>query len=98
MPLSRRLPKRGFSRARFAQETCIVTLTDLNRHFDHGDTVTVTLLHDRGIVKGTARLLVKVLGNGALEKKLTVQVHGCSKSAREAIEKQGGEVHLTKGE
>lgn len=87
-PLFRRLPKRGFSNARFKKEYAIVNLGDLNT-FDAGTVVTPDLLVERRLVRS---LLdgVKVLGEGELTVKLTVQAHAFSASAKEKIEVAGG--------
>jgi large subunit ribosomal protein L15 len=87
MPLVRRLPKRGFkniNRKYFAP----VNLCDLNV-FEEGTEVTVELLAAKGLVNGQFDG-VKVLGDGAIEKKLTVKVNAFSASAKEQIEAVGG--------
>jgi large subunit ribosomal protein L15 len=96
MPLSRRLPKRGFSNAQFKQSYEIVNLDDLNRLFEQGTEVTIALLAASGLVSGKNKALIKILGDGVLEKKLIVYADACSQRAEEAIKKQGGEVRLTK--
>ena len=88
MPLVRRIPKRGFFNI-FRVEFQVVNLKDLERLFADGDTVTVEMLVERGLVRGGKRL-VKVLGDGELSKKLIVQVHKFSASGRAGIEKAGG--------
>jgi large subunit ribosomal protein L15 len=88
MPLVRRIPKRGFCNI-FRVEFQVVNLRDLERLFADGDTVTVEMLVERGLVRGGKRL-VKVLGDGELSKKLSVQVHKFSASARAGIENAGG--------
>lgn len=88
MPLVRRLPKRGFTNI-FRVEFQVVNLRDLERVFADGDTVSPESLTDKGLVRGGKRL-VKVLGDGELSKKLAVQVHKFSASARAGIEKAGG--------
>jgi large subunit ribosomal protein L15 len=88
MPLVRRIPKRGFANI-FRVEFQVVNLKDLERVFADGDTVSVESLVERGLVRGGKRP-VKVLGDGELKKKLTVQVHKFSHSARAGIEKAGG--------
>jgi large subunit ribosomal protein L15 len=99
MPLARRLPKRGFNNKRFQVEYVIVNLDTLNSRFNEGDEVTKQALVDCGVLKKShIKANVKVLGGGALEKKLTVYADKMSKSAREALENLGGEVHITKGE
>lgn len=88
MPLVRRLPKRGFTNI-FRVEFQVVNLRDLERVFADGDTVSPESLTDKGLVRGGKRL-IKVLGDGELSKKLAVQVHKFSASARTGIEKAGG--------
>jgi large subunit ribosomal protein L15 len=88
MPLVRRIPKRGFFNV-FRVEFQVVNLRDLERVFADGDTVSVDALVAKGLVRGGKRP-VKVLGDGELKKKLTVQVHKFSASARDGIEKAGG--------
>jgi large subunit ribosomal protein L15 len=87
IPLIRRLPKVGFknpTRKVFAP----VNLTDLAR-FDEGSEVTVEMLKAAGLANGHFDG-IKILGNGALDKKLTVKADAFSKSAREKIEAAGG--------
>lgn len=91
MPLYRRLPKRGFNN-KWAKEYAEVNIKDLNK-FDDGATVDVAALIEKGIVK-KALDGVKVLGNGELEKKLTVKAAKFSKSAAEKIEKAGGKAEV----
>jgi large subunit ribosomal protein L15 len=87
MPLYRRLPKRGF-RNIFAKKYAIVNVHDLNR-FEEGTTVTPKMVQEQGIVKKIQDGL-RILGEGTLEKKLTVQAHYFTQSARQKIEKAGG--------
>ena len=91
MPLYRRLPKRGFTN-KWAKEYAEVNVKDLNK-FDDGATVDAAALIEKGIVK-KALDGVKVLGNGELEKKLTVKAAKFSKSAAEKIEKAGGKAEV----
>jgi large subunit ribosomal protein L15 len=88
MPLVRRLPKRGFTNI-FRVEFQVVNLRDLERVFADGDIVSPESLTEKGLVRGGKRL-IKVLGDGELSKKLAVQVHKFSNSARAGIEKAGG--------
>jgi large subunit ribosomal protein L15 len=88
MPLVRRIPKRGFSN-RFRVEYQVVNLRDLERVFDNGETVSPEQLIGRGLVRAGAER-VKILASGELTKKLTVQAHRFSESAKAAIEKAGG--------
>jgi len=86
-PLFRRLPKRGFTNIN-RKEYAIVNLDALNR-FEDGAEVTAALLLETGIVSNE-KAGIKVLGNGALNKKLTVKAHKFSASAKESIENAGG--------
>lgn len=90
-PLMRRLPKRGFNNIN-RKEYAIVNLETLNR-FEDGATVNVETLKEAGIIKNELAG-VKVLGNGTLEKKLTVQAAKFSKTAEEAITQAGGSVEV----
>lgn len=87
MPLYRRIPKRGFTN-RNTKEIVGINLAVLER-FDNGATVDVKALIEAGIVKNP-RDGVKILGNGELTKKLTVQANAFSASAKEKIEALGG--------
>lgn len=96
MPLSRRLPKRGFSNAEFKKLFELINLDALEAAFEAGTEVTQELLLEKGVIKGKRGYSVKVLGNGTLTKKLIVHADAVSKTAEEAIKKQGGEVHINK--
>lgn len=91
MPLYRRIPKRGFTNI-FKKEIANVNLDVLNS-FENGTVVTPELLVETGIIKSFKEGL-KVLGNGELEKSLTVRAHGFSKAAAEKIEKAGGKAEV----
>ncbi|MGH8023332.1 MAG: 50S ribosomal protein L15 [Limisphaerales bacterium] len=88
MPLIRRIPKRGFNNARFTIEYLPVNVGDLNR-FEDGATVDEAALRSIGLANGRA-LGVKILGNGELSKKLTVNASAFSASAKSKIEARGG--------
>ena len=88
MPLYRRLPKRGFNNKLFATQYAEINVSDLNI-FDDGTVVTQELLVEKGLVKKIYDG-VKVLGDGELTKKLTVQAAKFTKSASEKIEAAGG--------
>ena len=96
MPLSRRLPKRGFNNAAFKQKFEIVNLAQLHELFENGSDVTRETLIEKGVIKGKRGYQLKILGNGVLEKKLTVRADAFSQTAAEAIKKQGGEVLVSK--
>ena len=88
LPLARRLPKRGFNNKKFATVFIPVNLESLNQ-FDDGATVDEAALRAAGLVNGRGDG-VKILGQGELEKKLTVKAAAFSASARAAIEGKGG--------
>lgn len=92
LPLYRRLPKRGFSNAMFKKTYAVINVSDLNM-FEDGTEVTPELLKEMGIIKKQLSG-IKVLGNGSLEKKLTVRAHVFSSSAKEKIEAQGGKAEV----
>jgi large subunit ribosomal protein L15 len=91
MPLHRRLPKKGFNNTQFQDRIAVVNVANLNDRFEDGAIVTEATLRETGLVSGRCDA-VKVLGNGDLEKKLTVTVNAVSASAKEKIEKAGGTV------
>ena len=91
MPLYRRLPKRGFKNI-FAKEYAEVNIAQLNR-FEDGATVDPVALIEAGILKNF-RDGIRILGNGTLEKKLTVIANGFTKTAEEKIVAAGGKVEV----
>jgi large subunit ribosomal protein L15 len=88
MPLIRRIPKRGFNNSRHGTRYLPVNLDALNR-FDEGARVDEAAMRSAGLANGTADG-VKILGGGALAKKLTVSAHAFSASAKTKIEAKGG--------
>lgn len=84
MPLFMKLPIRGFNNARFRREYHVVNLKQLNDMFKDGETVSLATLKDRGFISGPSHG-VKLLGNGDLDKKLTIRVQAMSDSAREKL-------------
>lgn len=95
MPLVRRVPKRGFNN-RFALTLITVNVGDLERAFDAGEEVTPETLREKSLARRRYDVL-KVLGDGELTKKLKVSAHRFSKTAREKIEKAGGEAIVLPG-
>jgi large subunit ribosomal protein L15 len=91
-PLYRRLPKRGFNNARFATVYAVINVSDLNR-FENGTVVSPALLKEVGLIKNQLDG-IKVLGNGELTKKLTIQANKFSKTAVEKIEKSGSKIEV----
>ena len=90
-PLFRRIPKRGFTNIN-RKEYAIINLDDLNV-FEDGAVVTAADLIEAGLVK-KEKSGIKVLGNGELERKLTVKAAKFSASAKEAIETAGGSIEV----
>lgn len=91
MPLYRRIPKRGFTNI-WGDEFTTLNVSDLNR-FEAGTVVTPQLLKECGMAK-QVKDGIKILGNGNLEKSLTVQAHKFSKTAVEKIESAGGKAEV----
>lgn len=88
-PIMRRFPKRGFSNAGFRADHHVINLRELEKHFDAGATVDQAALVAKGLVPNM-ELPLKVLGEGDLTKKLTVNAAKFSASAKSKIEKVGG--------
>lgn len=91
MPLYRRIPKRGFTN-RNSKEIIAINIDKLEV-FDNDSVVTIEELLERRIIRKTGDG-VKILGNGDLTKKLTVQVNAFSASAKEKIEALGGKAEV----
>ena len=91
MPLTRRIPKRGFNNI-FAKPLEIINLSALNK-FEDGETVTAEALLAKGILS-KCEYGYKVLGNGTVTKKVTVQAAAFSEAAKEAIEAAGGKAEV----
>ena len=91
MPIARRLPKKGFTNGRFKEVYAVVNVSDLETFFEAGASVDEASLRATGLVKG-AQDGVKILGDGELTIKLKVQADKISATAREKIEKAGGEI------
>ena len=91
MPLQRRVPKRGFNNI-FATRYAIVNLAALNK-FENGAVVDTEALKAAGLVKNSYDG-VKILGNGSLEKNLTVKAAAFSESAKSKIEAAGGKAEV----
>ena len=89
MPLSQRLPKLPGFKNRFKKIYAVVNVSKLSRFAD-GAKVDAEALHEAGLIKGDEQ--IKILGAGRIKRRLTVEAHAFSNSAREAIEKAGGTV------
>ncbi|WP_018924653.1 50S ribosomal protein L15 [Salsuginibacillus kocurii] len=90
-PIFKRTPKRGFTNPN-RKEYTVVNLDDLNR-FEEGTEVTPELLQEKGVISKTKNG-VKILGNGNVEKRLTVKANKFSASASKAIEAAGGQTEV----
>ncbi len=91
MPIYRRLPKKGFSNVDFAIRYATINVSTLEERFEAGTEITEELLRAEGLVKGRHHG-IKILGDGELTKKFSVSAHKVSASAKEKIEKAGGNV------
>ena len=93
MPLTRRLPRRGFNNKNFKKEYNIINVSQLN-NLKENTVVTAELLLEKNIISKIAPYGLKVLGNGNLNKALTVKASKFSASATEKITKVGGKVEV----
>ena len=92
MPLTRRLPKRGFNNKKFAKVYAEINVSELNV-FENGAVVTFETLVEKGMVKKTVDG-VRILGKGELNAKLEVKAAGITASAKEKIEAAGGKAEV----
>ena len=92
-PIYRRIPKRGFNNANFTVRYATINLSDLNKFFNDGDVVSEEILKERGIIKKSLAG-IKILGNGTLEKKLTIKANRFTSSAVSKIENAGGKAEV----
>jgi len=92
LPLYRRIPKRGFKNAMFKTRYAVINVEELNA-FEDGTVVSPALLKEAGIIKNQLDG-VKVLGNGKLEKKLTIQANKFSTSALDKIKESGSKAEV----
>ena len=90
MQMYRRIPKRGFNN-KWALKVGEVNVGDLEKAFEAGEEVTPETLKAKNLA-GVGYDVLKILGNGEISKKLKISAHRFSKSAREKIEKAGGEI------
>jgi len=98
MPLYRRLAQRGFSNYPFKQEWQIINLGEIEKRYEAGETVDLVSLIKKGLVKSAITsgksVPVKILANGDFTKKLSFKVDAASASAKEKIEKLGGDITI----
>ena len=88
MPLYRKVPERGFTRGRFLKRYDSINLGQIDNMFQDGDVVNLIALRDKGFLKGTTYGL-KVLGHGEITKKVTIEAHALSASAKEKMDRAG---------
>ncbi len=93
MPLHRRIPKRGFNNKLFAKEYTIVNLKKIATIEDE-DTITPELLLQRRLISKIAKDGVKILGDGQLNRAVTIKAHAFSKSALQKITEAGGKAEV----
>ena len=93
IPLTRRLPRRGFNNKNFSVEYSIVNVGQLNA-FKEGTVITAELLKEKNIIKNIAPYGLKVLGNGNLEKALIIKANKFSETAIQKINKVGGKAEV----
>ena len=94
MPLYRRIARKGFSNYPFKKEYVCINVDQLEAKYNDGETVNKETLVTKGFISSKETSMIKVLGNGDITKKLTVDVEKVSASAKEKIEKAGGSVKV----
>ena len=94
MPLYRRVAIRGFSNYPFKKEYVCINVGQLEAKYADGETVNKESLIAKGFISKKSASLVKILGNGDITKKVTVEVEKVSASAKAKIEKAGGTVKV----
>lgn len=87
LPLYRKLPCKGFPNGRFRKEVCAINLSKIEEFFQNGDVVNFESLRQKGLVSREAIRGIKILSDGELTKKVTIEAHGFSQSAKEKLEK-----------
>ena len=92
LPLYRRLPKRGFSNAKFKTEYAVINVSDLDK-FEEGTVITPELLKEVGMIKKQLAG-IKVLGNGEITKKITIRAHRFTSSALRKLEESGSKAEV----
>lgn len=93
MPLSRRIPKRGFNNAKYGKDVESVTLASIVAKFPESCQITREVLLERGLIKRSDSY-IKIIGNDKLETKYDFSVHFISKGAAKSVEEIGGKVEI----
>lgn len=89
MPLYRKLPCRGFTNSRFKNEFIIINLSKINEIFNDGDVVNCATLYEKGYTQKRSPKALKILANGELNKKVSIEAHLFSKEAEDKLQKAG---------
>ena len=94
LPLFRKMPIRGFTRGRFYKESLSLNLGMLEKLFKDGETVNYETLREKGLAPRLLPGGIKILGQGELKKKVTIEAHRFSESAKAKLEKNGISFHV----
>ena len=86
VPLYRKLPVRGFTRGRFAKAKQAITFAMIEKHYNDGETVSPITLREKGLIDRLLPGGVKILATGDLTKKVKIEAHGISASAKAILE------------
>lgn len=86
VPLYRKLPIRGFSRGRFVKESQAIALSKIDAHYEDGETVNVVTLRAKGLIHRRLPGGIKILSNGELTKKVSIEAHAFSAGALKKIQ------------
>lgn len=89
LPLFRKLPTRGFNHGRFERESFSINLALLEKRYEDGEVVNYETLRKKGLAPRVIPGGIKILGQGQLTKKVTIEAHRFSASAKEKLEKNG---------
>ena len=87
MPLYKKIPTRGFPNARFQSAFLAINLADIEQHFKDGEVVNLQSLREKGLASHRLPGGLKILAEGALKKKVSIEAHAVSRAAAEKLEK-----------
>lgn len=88
VPLYRKLPIRGFTRGRFEKPSFAVSLAMIEAHFENGETVNLATLREKGLTPRRLPAGIKILSNGELTKKVSIEAHAISEAAKQKLEEK----------
>ncbi len=86
VPLYRKLPIRGFTRGRFVKPSCAIGLSTIEEHYQDGETVSVATLRAKGLIPRRLPGGIKILANGELTKKVSIEAHAISEAALKKVQ------------